>query len=51
MLKLKSVAKAGLMIGMGVLAMRAVWLTYSAGRGQCPQCGYLKDLYACRHCN
>jgi hypothetical protein len=28
----------------------ASFLTYSRGRGQCPQCGYAGDLHACKHC-
>ncbi len=39
-----------LALGAGALAAAATLLTYSRGRGQCPQCGYLGDLHACKHC-
>lgn len=37
-------------LGAGALAVAATLLTYSRGRGQCPQCGYAGDLHACKHC-
>lgn len=39
-----------LTLGAGALAVTAALLTYSRGRGQCPQCGYAGDLHACKHC-
>lgn len=33
----------------GMLAATAL-TTRSAGRGQCPQCGYAGDLHECNHC-
>ena len=39
------------LVTLGSLMLAAMfWLTRSAGRGQCPQCGYLHDLHACKHC-
>ena len=42
--------KLGAIVGVGILTVVLTLLTRSAGRGQCPQCGYLHDLYACKHC-
>ena len=37
-------------LGVGALTIAARLLTYSRGRDACPQCGYLHDLQACKHC-
>lgn len=47
---LKDVLKIAVIVGTGMIAAGVIFLTHSAGRGQCPQCGYLHDLHACRHC-
>ena len=39
---------SGVIVG-GVLTAIA-FATRSAGRGQCPQCGYAGDLHECNHC-
>jgi hypothetical protein len=40
-----------LVLATALIAAAAVMLfTYSAGRGQCPKCGYLHDLHACKNC-
>jgi hypothetical protein len=38
-----------LLASVGV-TVAASLLTYSRGRGQCPQCGYAHGLHACKHC-
>jgi hypothetical protein len=47
---LKRALNIGAVIASGMLVVGAMLLTRSAGRGQCPQCGYLFDLHACKHC-
>ena len=42
--------RSALLVGAGALLTGVAFLTRSAGRGQCPQCGYLGDLHACNHC-
>ena len=37
-------------VAAAVTAAAAALFTYSRGRDQCPQCGYLHDLHACKHC-
>ena len=50
MSNLKRIPRTVLVIGAGLLVAGVLFLTRSAGRGQCPQCGYLHDLIACKHC-
>ncbi len=50
-MNVKRVLKPLVILSAGALAVAAVSLTYSRGRGQCPQCGYLGDLSACKHCD
>jgi len=38
------------LVGTVALLAAALWLTHSAGRGQCPKCGYLHDLHSCKYC-
>ncbi|MBN1315636.1 MAG: hypothetical protein JXA42_09220 [Anaerolineales bacterium] len=47
---LKKVLKWGAIASSFAVAICVALLTRSAGRGQCPQCGYLHDLHACKHC-
>jgi hypothetical protein len=35
---------------VALFVFAAALLTYSRGRGQCPQCGYMGDLHECKHC-
>jgi hypothetical protein len=47
---LKHILKGSIIAGTSLLVLGTVLLTLPAGRGQCPQCGYLHDLHACKYC-
>ena len=49
-MNVKRVLKPPVILSAGALAVAAVSLTYSRGRGPCQQCGYQNDLHACNHC-
>lgn len=49
-MNIKRTLKFATVLGAGALLVAAAFLTRSAGRGQCPQCSYSKDLHACKHC-
>ncbi len=49
-MNVKRVLKPLVILSAGALAVTAALLTYSAGRMQCPQCGYLHDCHSCKHC-
>ena len=44
------VLKPVALLAVGAVVGAVTLMTYSGGRGQCPKCGYLHDLYTCREC-
>jgi hypothetical protein len=50
MQNIRRLIRLGFTLSAGVLTAILSMLTTSAGRGQCPQCGYQADLHACKHC-
>lgn len=50
-MKMKPMVNFTISVVLGLLTMALAFLTYSAGRGNCPQCGHTRDLHACKHCD
>lgn len=47
-MKLKTIlTNVGAVMMMGLFLL----LTYTYGRGDCPQCGHTRTLYSCKHCS
>jgi hypothetical protein len=49
-MKVKQIHNFVVALSAGTLAATLAMLTISAGRGQCPQCGYQGELHDCKHC-
>jgi hypothetical protein len=49
-MKVSQIVKPIAAIATGAVLIAFVLLTYSRGRGECPQCGYMGDLHECKHC-
>ena len=49
-MKLSHIGKPLALLAVGAAVGAVALMTRSAGRDQCPQCGYLHDLHSCKHC-